>query len=142
MKKFTKVLALCLVSFMALTACGKQAAKPATQETGKKDDAKKAEVKSMKGDELLAEQKNGAVVIDVRSDKEFAEGHIKDAKNLFFETIEKEIEKVVSDKNAKVILYCNTGKKSGTAADKLVKLGYTNVYNAEGVKQFKYDLVK
>lgn len=123
MKILKRLLALSLVSFMALTACSGKA-------------------QLMKGDALLAEQKKGALVIDVRSDKEYKEGHIKDAKNVNVDTIEKEIEKVEPNKDKKIILYCNTGKKSGKATEKLKKLGYKNVSNAEGVKQYKYDLVK
>lgn len=123
MKILKRLLALSLVSFMALTACSGKA-------------------QLMKGDALLAEQKKGALVIDVRSDKEYKEGHIKDAKNVNVDTIEKEIEKVEPNKDKKIILYCNTGKKSGKATEKLKKLGYKNVSNAEGVKQYKYELVK
>lgn len=135
MKKISKVLALCLVSFMALTACGKSADKAGKQTAEKKDEM-------MKGDAVLAEQKKGALVIDVRSDKEYKEGHIKDAKNVSLENIDKEIEKVEPNKDKKIILYCNSGKKSGQATEKLKKLGYKNVVNAQGVKQYKYDLVK
>ena len=123
MKKFKKLLALGLVSFMALTACSGKA-------------------QLMKGDSVLAEQKKGALVIDVRTDKEYKEGHIKDAKNINVDTIEKEIENVEPNKDKKIIVYCNTGKKSGKALEKLKKLGYKNVSNGEGVKQYKYDLVK
>ena len=58
------------------------------------------------------------------------------------ETIEKDIASKVPKKDTKIVLYCNTGNRSGQAFEKLKKLGYTNVSNAQGVKQYKYDLVK
>ena len=61
---------------------------------------------------------------------------------LFEETIEKDIASKVPKKDTKIVLYCNTGNRSGQAFEKLKKLGYTNVSNAQGVKQYKYDLVK
>ena len=96
----------------------------------------------MKGETLLEEQKKGATVIDVRVAEQYNEGHIKDAINIPLETIEKDIESKVTKKDAKIILYCNTGNRSGQALEKLKKLGYTNVSNAQGVKQYKYELVK
>ena len=96
----------------------------------------------MKGETLLEEQKNGATVIDVRVADQYNAGHIKDAINIPLETIEKDIESKVTKKDAKIIVYCNTGNRSGQALEKLKKLGYTNVSNAQGVKQYKYELVK
>ena len=87
-------------------------------------------------------RKKGATVIDVRVADQYKEGHIKDAINLPLETIEKDIASKVPKKDTKIVLYCNTGNRSGQAFEKLKKLGYTNVSNAQGVKQYKYDLVK
>lgn len=44
-------------------------------------------------------------------------------------------------KDSKIILYCNSGKKSGQVAEILVNNGFKDVTNADGVKQFEYDLV-
>ena len=141
MKKLSKMLLLSLVTATTLVGCGaKSDNKTAEKQTEKKDDKKSSNL--MKGETLLEEQKKGATVIDVRVADQYKEGHIKDAINLPLETIEKDIASKVPKKDTKIVLYCNTGNRSGQAFEKLKKLGYTNVSNAQGVKQYKYDLVK
>ena len=57
---------------------------------------------------------------------------------LFEETIEKDIASKVPKKDTKIVLYCNTGNRSGQAFEKLKKLGYTNVSTSarkEGTEQ-------
>ena len=46
-----------------------------------------------------------------------------------YNEIEKNIDKLPADKNAKIVLYCRSGRMSAQAAQKLTQLGYTNVYN-------------
>lgn len=141
MKKLSRMLLLSLITATTLAGCGsKSDNKTAEKQTEKKDDKKSSNL--MKGETLLEEQKKGATVIDVRVADQYKEGHIKDAINLPLETIEKDIASKVPKKDTKIVLYCNTGNRSGQAFEKLKKLGYTNVSNAQGVKQYKYDLVK
>jgi len=77
-------------------------------------------------EELMNE---GAVLIDVRSASEYAEGHLDNSINLTVDTIGVNIEKLVSDKNTKIIVYCRSGNRSATAANTLINLGYKNVYD-------------
>lgn len=141
MKKLSRILLLSLITATTLVGCGSKSDNKTTEkQTEKKDDKKSSNL--MKGETLLEEQKKGATVIDVRVADQYKEGHIKDAINLPLETIEKDIASKVPKKDTKIVLYCNTGNRSGQAFEKLKKLGYTNVSNAQGVKQYKYDLVK
>ena len=59
----------------------------------------------------------GAVLIDVRSASEYAESHLDNSINLTVDTIGVNIEKLVSDKNTKIIVYCRSGNRSATAAE-------------------------
>ena len=141
MKKLSRILLLSLITATTLVGCGsKSDNKTAEKQTEKKDDKKSSNL--MKGETLLEEQKKGATVIDVRPTAQYSEGHIKDALSIPEDVIEKEIEAKFPKKDTKIILYCNTGNKSGKALEKLKKLGYTNVFNAQGVKQYQYELVK
>jgi len=49
-----------------------------------------------------------------------------------YDQIEQNLSQMPSDKNAKIILYCRSGRMSAIAAEKLVSLGYTNIWNLDG----------
>lgn len=70
--------------------------------------------------------------IDVREDHEFAKDHAKGARHLGKGILERDIETVVSDKQASIILYCGGGYRSALAADALQQMGYTNVVSMDG----------
>jgi rhodanese-related sulfurtransferase len=73
-----------------------------------------------------------ARLIDVREDSEWEEAHAKGADHLGKGIIERDIEKLVPDKDAELILYCGGGYRATLAADSLQKMGYTNVASMAG----------
>jgi rhodanese-related sulfurtransferase len=70
--------------------------------------------------------------IDVREDHEFAKDHAKGAQHLGKGILERDIETVVPNKQASIILYCGGGYRSALAADALQQMGYTNVVSMDG----------
>ena len=72
------------------------------------------------------------ILVDTREDVEWARGHIAGAIHLGKGIIERDIEKVIPDKDATVILYCGGGFRSALAADNLQKMGYRNVISMDG----------
>lgn len=70
--------------------------------------------------------------IDVREDHEFAKDHASGARHLGKGVLERDIETVVPDKRASIILYCGGGYRSALAADALRQMGYTNVVSMDG----------
>jgi rhodanese-related sulfurtransferase len=94
----------------------------------------KSRIKEIKTDELkqLQESKQPFVLIDVREESEWNAGHALGALHLSRGVLERDIEKRVADKGAKVVLYCGSGGRSALAADSLQKLGYTNVSSLAG----------
>ena len=71
-------------------------------------------------------------LIDVREDHEFAKDHARGARHLGKGVLERDIETVVPDKRASIILYCGGGYRSALAADALRQMGYTNVVSMDG----------
>jgi rhodanese-related sulfurtransferase len=72
------------------------------------------------------------MVVDVREDNEWAQGHVPGAVHLGRGIIERDIEARVPQTAAKLILYCGGGFRSALVADNLQKMGYTNVESMDG----------
>lgn len=72
------------------------------------------------------------VLVDVREESEWAQGHLPGAIHLGKGIIERDVEQRVPDTGAKIILYCGGGFRSALAADNLQKMGYTNVISMDG----------
>jgi rhodanese-related sulfurtransferase len=72
------------------------------------------------------------LLVDVREDNEWANGHLPGAVHLSKGIIERDIEARVPDTGAKLILYCGGGFRSALVADNLQKMGYTNVESMDG----------
>lgn len=72
------------------------------------------------------------VLVDVREESEWAQGHLPGAIHLGKGIIERDVEQRVPDTGTKVILYCGGGFRSALAADNLQKMGYTNVESMDG----------
>ncbi len=88
-------------------------------------------VKEISVDEV-ATQRAQLLLIDVREDSEWSAGHIPGAIHLSKGIIERDIEKIVPDKTAKIVLYCGGGYRSALAADSLQKMGYADVRSMAG----------
>ena len=112
-----KIVMLCMCAMM-LCSCG--------TEEKKTEKVVSQNINCTQKEDLMNE---GAVLIDVRSASEYAEGHLDNSINLTVDTIGVNIEKMVSDKNTKIIVYCRSGNRSATAANTLINLGYKNVYD-------------
>ena len=77
-------------------------------------------------------QNPNAVLIDVREDNEWDRGHLPGAIHLGRGIIERDIEGVIPDKSAPLMLYCGGGFRSALVADNLQKMGYTNCISMDG----------
>ncbi|MBQ2281741.1 MAG: rhodanese-like domain-containing protein [Kiritimatiellae bacterium] len=80
---------------------------------------------------------NNAILIDVRSEEEFAAGHIDGAINIPYDVIDEKIEEISSDKTKPLYLYCRSGRRVGLAIDALQPMGYTNLHNLGGFEEAK-----
>jgi rhodanese-related sulfurtransferase len=71
-------------------------------------------------------------LLDVREDHEFAKDHAKGARHIGRGILERDIETLIPDKAASIVLYCGGGFRSALAADSLQQMGYTNVVSMDG----------
>jgi rhodanese-related sulfurtransferase len=71
-------------------------------------------------------------LIDVREHEEWTRGHLPRARHLCKGIIERDIEAVVPDRDAPIVLYCGGGYRSALAADALQKMGYRRVASMAG----------
>ena len=86
-------------------------------------------------------QETGYIILDVRRPDEFAAGHIPNAINVPNETIDTAEIPELPDKNQLIMVYCRSGRRSKEAAEKLVKLGYTNIVEFGGILDWKGEIV-
>lgn len=84
--------------------------------------------------ETLALPKTNAILLDAREEKEFKISHLENAICVGYDdfNIKETLLKLPADKNTKIVVYCSLGIRSEIVAHKLIKEGYTNVYNLYG----------
>ena len=71
-------------------------------------------------------------LIDVREDREYAVDHAAGARHLGRGVLERDIETVIPDKDADIVLYCGGGYRSALAAESLSRMGYRGVVSMDG----------
>jgi len=81
------------------------------------------------------------ILADVRTDSEYKAGHIKGAVLIPNTEIADKASAELPDKQALIIVYCRTGVRSSAAANVLVSMGYTNVYDLGGIVNWPYETV-
>ena len=90
----------------------------------------------------IMDSESGYIILDVREQYEYDEGHILGAILIPYGEIAARAEKELPDKDQLILVYCRSGRRSKIAAEELVKLGYTNVKEFGGIIDWKYEIVK
>ena len=75
---------------------------------------------------------SGAILLDVRTPQEYAEGHIPGSRNIPLQELDK-TEKITEHKDTPLFVHCLSGGRSRQAAALLKQMGYTNVTNIGGI---------
>ncbi len=70
--------------------------------------------------------------LDVREDDEYTQDHARGARHLGRGVLERDIETVIPNKQADIVLYCGGGYRSALAAESLRHMGYSNVTSMIG----------
>lgn len=121
MKKYIMIL-VSIIMIMGLTGCEKK-------------DMSYTQI-SMEEAVAMMEKEENYIILDVRTTEEFAEKYIPNAINIPNETIGNEELEELPDKNQLILVYCRSGNRSKQASEKLVALGYTNIYEFGGINDW------
>lgn len=73
-----------------------------------------------------------AILMDVREDSEWANGHAREARHLGRGVLERDLENLYPDPNTEIIMYCGGGFRSALACDVAQRMGYRNVASLAG----------
>ena len=86
----------------------------------------------------MLERDPGIVVIDVRTQDEFDEGHIPGAISIPYEEVANKVPRMIHNKETKIFMNCSSGFRSRIASLTLIKLGYTNVFDIGSIREWRY----
>ena len=126
-----KKLVFLLLAVMLLTACGQD-----------KENDQGAAYMNITAEEAkqIMDSEEGYIILDVRTQEEYDEGHIPGAIVISHEEIAEKAEEVLTDKDQLILVYCRSGRRSKIAAEALVELGYTNIKEFGGIIDWPYEV--
>ena len=122
---------LLLLAVMLLTACGQA-----------KENDREAVYVNITAEEAkeIMDTEDGYIILDVRTQEEYDQGHIPGAVLIPDTEIEAKAEEVLTDKKQLLLVYCRSGRRSKLAAEALVELGYTNIKEFGGIIDWPYEV--
>ena len=125
-----KKLVFLLLAVMMLTACGQD-----------KENDQGAVYMNITAEEAkqIMDSEEGYIILYVRTQEEYDEGHIPGAIVISHEEITEKAEDVLTDKEQLILVYCHSGRRSKIAAEALVELGYTNIKEFGGIIDWPYE---
>lgn len=120
-----------LLVLILLTACG--------QDKGNDQEAAYVNITAQEAKKIMDSQE-GYILLDVRTQEEYDQGHIPGAIVVPDTEIEARAEEVLPDKDQLILVYCRSGRRSKNAAQILVELGYTNIKEFGGIIDWPYEV--
>ena len=118
-----------LMALLLLAGCGAQSEESTYRQINAEEAA------------TMMEEESSYIILDVRTAEEYSEKHIPGAINIPNETIGTEDIPELPDKEQLILVYCRSGNRSKQAAEKLVKLGYTNIVEFGGINDWTGETV-
>ena len=125
------ITAAAMILLTACTVCG----------CGAKDTGEKNEYVQISQEEAkrCMDEESGFVILDVRTEEEYAQIHIPGAVLIPDYEIQERAEEELHDKDQLILVYCRSGNRSKKAAQTLAELGYTNVREFGGINSWPYE---
>ncbi len=90
----------------------------------------------------MIDSSTNLIILDVRTQEEYEDGHIEGAALIPDYEIETKAEELLTDKNATILVYCRSGRRSALAANTLRDQGYTSIYDFGGILDWPYEVTK
>ena len=87
----------------------------------------------------IMDSEEGYIILDVRTQEEYDQGHIPGAILIPDTEVEVTAEDVLTDKDQLILVYCRSGRRSKLASEILVELGYTNIKEFGGIIDWPYE---
>ena len=135
-KKITTLTAA-MMSLSMLTACG------ANADNNSSAPAKAEYIQITQAEaKTIIDSEEECIILDVRTEEEFASGHIEGAVLIPDYEIAKRAEAEVPDKDMLILVYCRSGNRSKRASETLASLGYTNVKEFGGINTWEYGIAQ
>ena len=128
-----KKVILIFLAVMMLTACG--------QANENDREAVYVNITAEEAKQIMDSQED-CIILDVRTQEEYDQGHIPGAIVISHEEIAEKAEDVLTDKDQLILVYCRSGRRSKIAAEALVELGYTNIKEFGGIVDWPYEVEK
>lgn len=88
----------------------------------------------------IMDSEEGYIILDVRTQEEYDQGHIPGAILIPDTEVEVTAEEVLTDKDQLLLVYCRSGRRSKLASEILVELGYTNIKEFGGIIDWPYEI--
>ena len=126
-----KKLIFLLLAVLLLTACG--------QDTENDQGAVYMNITAGEAKQIM-DSEEGYIILDVRTQEEYDEGHIPGAILIPNTEIEVRAEEELPDKDQLILVYCRSGQRSKLAAEILVELDYTNIREFGGIIDWPYEV--
>lgn len=142
MKRFLLIVVFIMVLF-TFVSC----ASPEDQNVGEADlNESEEEIDQARYIRITAEEakmmmeSKDVIILDVRTEEEFAESRIEEAILIPDYAIKELAEEKLPDKEALILVYCRTGRRSEKASRDLIDMGYANVYDFGGIVDWDYEI--
>ena len=132
MKRIIRITFAALLCLVCFAGCGKQEEVEVMEITYQQISAQEAK--------SIMDSGKDHVIIDARTEEEFAAGHIENAILIPEYEVADRAEQELPDKDALILVYCRSGRRSKIASEELVKLGYTNVKEFGGIIDWPYEI--
>ena len=120
-----------LLAVLVLAGCGK------TQETDREAVYMNITAEEAK---VIMDSQEGYIILDVREQEEYDQGHIPGAILIPYTQIEEKADPMLPDKDQLILVYCRSGRRSKIAAEALVELSYTNIKEFGGIIDWPYEV--